>query len=87
MVFFNDPVPCPDPAERAVKIGDARSGGQADRGLAPRWLLNTASAVVGSLNDLAIMRQAVDESDRRPMVESEWRSRPVRDADTSTPVL
>jgi adenylate cyclase len=23
MVFFNDPVPCPDPAERAVKMAMA----------------------------------------------------------------
>jgi adenylate cyclase len=23
MVFFNDPVPCPDPAERAVKMAVA----------------------------------------------------------------
>ena len=39
MVFFNDPVPCPDPAERAVKMAMAmRSGGQhADRRLARAW--------------------------------------------------
>ena len=31
MVFFNDPVPIPDPAARAVKMaGDARSGRNAD---------------------------------------------------------
>jgi adenylate cyclase len=35
MVFFNDPVPCPDPAERAVKMAMAMRGGQADCCLAP----------------------------------------------------
>jgi len=36
MVFFNDPVPIPDPAERAVKMAMAmrEEGGQADYCLA-----------------------------------------------------
>jgi GAF domain-containing protein len=39
MVFFNDPVPCPDPAERAVKNGDgdARGSRNIDRSLAQTW--------------------------------------------------
>ena len=39
MVFFNDPVPIPDPAERAVKMADsdARGSGNIDRSLAATW--------------------------------------------------
>ena len=39
MVFFNDPVPIPDPAERAVKMvdSDARGSGNIDRSLAATW--------------------------------------------------
>jgi class 3 adenylate cyclase len=36
MVFFNDPVPCPDPAERAVRLGIAMR--EAFAHLAERWL-------------------------------------------------
>ena len=35
MVFFNDPVPCPDPAERAVRLGIAMR--EAFAHLAERW--------------------------------------------------
>jgi adenylate cyclase len=35
MVFFNDPVPCPDPAERAVRMGVAMRGRVAE--LAAGW--------------------------------------------------
>jgi Adenylate and Guanylate cyclase catalytic domain len=39
MVFFNDPVPCPDPAARAVNMAVAMRGGrQADYCLASPWL-------------------------------------------------
>ena len=36
-MFFNDPIPCPDPAELAVKIGMAmrEAAGKPDCGLAP----------------------------------------------------
>jgi class 3 adenylate cyclase len=39
MVFFNDPVPCPDPAERAVKMAMAmrEAGRHADCRLARAW--------------------------------------------------
>ena len=39
MVFFNDPVPCPDPAERAVKMAVAmrEAARHADRRLARAW--------------------------------------------------
>ena len=35
MVFFNDPLPCPDPAERAVRLGVAMKGRIAE--LMPKW--------------------------------------------------
>src|SRR2546423_12150056 len=39
MVFFNDPVPIPDPAERGQDgDGDARRGGQADCEVGPAGL-------------------------------------------------
>jgi hypothetical protein len=44
-----------------------------------------ASAGIASLNDVAVMRQGVEESGRRPLVKSEWRTGSARDADTSTP--
>ena len=49
MVFFNDPLPCPDPAARAAQAGarDARRGGAARAGLdasaATAWASASAS--------------------------------------------